>query len=78
MALPTVAQGLSDPSVSQVVELLSRRLDNWMAVSDNSEPAAKKAKEDPISYLQDTPIAFRETADCILRLDSGERLPVHK
>ena len=78
MALPTVSQGLSDPGVYQLVELLARRLDNWMAESDISEPAAKKAKEDPITYLENAPIAFRETADCILRLDSGERLPVHK
>ena len=43
-----------------------------------SEHQAKKLKEDPISYLENAPIAFRETSDCILRLDSGERLPVHK
>ena len=78
MALPTVAQALSEPSVLDLIKLISQRLDNWMAESDSSEPAAKKAKEDPISYLENAPIAFRETADCILRLDSGERLPVHK
>ncbi len=76
--MPTVAQALSDCSVNQLTELISQRLDNWMAESDNLEPAAKKAKEDPVSYLENAPIAFRETADCILRLDSGERLPVHK
>ena len=43
-----------------------------------SQHQAKKLKEDPISYLENAPIAFRETSDCILRLDSGERLPVHK
>lgn len=39
---------------------------------------AKKLKEDPVSYFDDAPIAFRESSDCVLRLDSGERLPVHK
>ena len=43
-----------------------------------SEHQAKKLKEDSISYLENAPIAFRETSDCILRLDTGERLPVHK
>lgn len=48
------------------------------AESSGSEHQAKKLKEDPISYLENAPNAFRETSDCILRLDSGERLPVHK
>lgn len=43
-----------------------------------AEGEPKKLKEDPWAYLGEAPIAFRETSDCILRLDSGERLPVHK
>ena len=50
-----------------------------MAEADEAaEQEAKKLKEDPWAYLGEAPIAFRESSDCILRLDTGERLPVHK
>lgn len=43
-----------------------------------AEQETKKLKEEPWAYLGEAPVAFRETSDCILRLDSGKRLPVHK
>lgn len=36
-------------------------------------------KEDaPLKYLESTPPAFKEIADAILILDSGEKLPAHR
>lgn len=60
-----------------IAELLAR-FDKMTEALEPAGPEAKKLKEDPISYLENAPIAFKETSDCILRLDSGERLPVHK
>lgn len=35
-------------------------------------------KDGPLKYLESTPPAFKEIADAILILDSGEKLPAHR
>lgn len=38
----------------------------------------KGKTEEPLKYLESTPPAFKEIADAILILDSGEELPAHR
>lgn len=37
-----------------------------------------KAIQEPLKYLESTPPAFKEIADAILILDTGEELPAHR
>ncbi len=43
----------------------------------DSKQALRDDKE-PLKYLRDTPPVFKEIADVLLILDSGEELPTHR
>ncbi|BDA45051.1 probable BTB/POZ domain-containing protein At3g56230 [Coccomyxa sp. Obi] len=49
-----------------------------MSSITESEKTEGKKKDEPLKYLESTPAAFREIADAILILDSGEKLPAHR
>jgi hypothetical protein len=48
-----------------------------MTGGHRKEKAPREDKE-PLKYLRDTPPVFKEIADVLLILDSGEELPTHR
>jgi hypothetical protein len=49
-----------------------------MIVPKRTTGEESKAIEEPLKYLESTPPAFKEIADAILILDTGEELPAHR
>lgn len=48
------------------------------AMSEDCDREVKKLKEEPLKYLESTPPSFKDIADALLILDSGEELPAHR